>query len=337
MAIYWMKFALYHTSRRNLLQKSRVMVCSISKEIAMNLKHLDKSELDHRIKTLVQRERELLHEVLLTIKEIDARRTFLELGYGSLFEYLIQGVGYSEGSAQRRIDAARLIREIPEVAIKIQNGELKLNQVSLLQKASREAYKAHATKVTSEQKLEVINSLLKKNHGQTQQQVAAFFDLPSLQSSKQFVQADESVRIELTLTKEVHTKIQRAQELLSHSLPDRDLGQFLGFLAEKVIAQKTGMKLKPPSNKAKSTATVAAENGAKQPAMIVKRIRKQQGCCQYVDKKTGHRCKSVWKLQIDHKQSQWAGGDNSQENLQILCAAHNRMKYDREAGIRYLS
>lgn len=88
----------------------------------MNLKYLNHSDLDQRMKTLAQKERDLLHEVLMTIKEIDSRRTFLELGFGSLFDYLVVGVGYSEGSAQRRIDAARLIREIPQIAEKIQSG-----------------------------------------------------------------------------------------------------------------------------------------------------------------------------------------------------------------------
>lgn len=107
----------------------------------MDLKKLNESELDQRIKTLSQKERELLHEILLTIKEIDSRKTYLELGFGSLFDYLVQGVGYSEGSAQRRIDAARLLREIPEIADQIQSGELKLNQISMIQKAAREIYK----------------------------------------------------------------------------------------------------------------------------------------------------------------------------------------------------
>jgi len=51
----------------------------------MNLKSFSQSQLDQRIKTLAQKERDLLHEVLLTIKEIDSRKAFLELGFGSLF------------------------------------------------------------------------------------------------------------------------------------------------------------------------------------------------------------------------------------------------------------
>lgn len=161
----------------------------------MNLKYLNNSDLDQRMKSLAQRERDLLYEVLLTIKEIDTRRTYLELGFGSLFDYLVSGIGYSEGNAQRRIDAARLIRELPQLAEKIQNGELKLNQVSLVQRASREIAKSKPLengkfengKVTAAQKLEVIESLCHKNSSESQQQVASFFELPVLQSTHQKV------------------------------------------------------------------------------------------------------------------------------------------------------
>lgn len=282
----------------------------------MNLKALNKLELDQRIKNLAEKERHLLHDILLTIQEIDCRRTFLELGFASLFEYLVNGVGYSEGSAQRRIDAARLMRETPEVAEKIQNGEIKLNQISLIQKASREASRSADQKVTAQQKSQLLKTLCGKNHSQSQQHIAAFFELPVLQTTRHSVQADESVRIELTLSKEAHAKIKMAQALISHAVPNQEIGQFLEYLAEKVINQKAA-KMK------NSTATMAATEN--------------KPCCQYVDQKTGHRCRSTWKLEIDHKQSRWAGGRDDIQNLQWLCAGHNKLKYRQEAGLRYIS
>lgn len=347
----------------------------------MNLKFLNKTELDQRIKTLAQRERDLLHEVLLTIKEIDVRKAYLELGFGSLFDYLVKGVGYSEGSAQRRIDAARLIREIPGVAEKIQSGELKLNQISLVQKAVREVIKNQSVKITAEQKLQVFEDLCGKSHSESQFQVAAFFDLPVLQTTNQKVQADESVRIEFTLSKEAFEKIKHAQELLSHAVTTQDLGQFLEYLSEKVIRQKTGSKTASCGDKVLSvtkkdntTATVAVKCGedntsesnlavpsvempasnvkvastsdistatmavkTKPTPKNVKQLKILQPCCQYIDPVTGRRCESKWLAQVDHKHSRWAGGNHQLENLQILCAGHNRLKYKKESGARYSS
>lgn len=47
-------------------------------------------------------------------------------------------------------------------------------------------------------------------------------------------------------------------------------------------------------------------------------------------------CDSMFNLEIDHKQPQWVGGSHSQENLQVLCKAHNNYKYQREANFRFL-
>jgi hypothetical protein len=334
----------------------------------INLKTLNTLQLDQRIKSIAQAERNLLKEILLTIQEIDTRRMYLELGFGSLFDYLVTGVGYSEGSAQRRIDAARLIREIPAVAEKIQSGELKLNQVSLVQKTSREIFKKNSKKVTSQEKLQVIDKLLKKNHSETQKEVASFFDLPIQQETRKTIQADDSVRLELTLSKEAYSKIKRAQELLSHSLHNQDPGQFFEFLAEKVIQQKIGQRgsknLATPNLRSETasvdkdlqlierklnsnslnTATVAVNPDKNSPRVAVrpslkaiKQLKREHLCCQYVEPRSGQKCRSTWKLQVDHKHSVWASGSHQVSNLQILCAAHNKFKYRKEVGVRYTS
>ena len=47
---------------------------------------------------------------------------------------MIKKYGYSEASAIRRIDAAKLLRSMPEVAERLKSGTLNLSQVCLLQK-----------------------------------------------------------------------------------------------------------------------------------------------------------------------------------------------------------
>lgn len=302
----------------------------------MNLKVLSQSELDQRMKSLAQKEREILHEVLEAIKEIDTRRSYLEFGFGSLFEYLVQGIGYSDGSAQRRIDAARLLREVPQMAAKIQSGEIKLSQISLVQKAVREVSKNQSIKVSVAQKMEIMENICHKSHVQTQLEVAAFFDLPVVESSCQRVQADESVRVEFTLSKEAFAKIQQAQELLSHAVPTQNLAVFLEYLSDKVIKQKIGTKSsKAVVNSRKSTANVAVNSSL---SVATKReLFQQQACCQWRDPKTGRACQNKWMLQVDHKRSRWASGSHDIQNLRLLCANHNKLKYRQEAGIRYLS
>ena len=324
----------------------------------MNLKNLNKLELDQRIKSLASQERALLHDILLTIKEIDQRRLYLELGFPNIFAYLVEDVGYSGGSAQRRIDAARLLSEVPSLGKKIQSGEVKLNQVSLIQKAAREVFKTTNKNVTADEKKEILENISNKTFEASQKEVASYFDIPVIEATTKKIQVDDSVRVSLTLSKELADKIQQAQELLSHALGTNDLVTYLEYLTDKVIKQKTATRnfkntevkseFKPKAcaeskTKPESTATVAV-NHAKQPiakadfsSRTKKLILKQQQSCQHKDPNSGKQCGSRWFLQIDHKQSRWAGGNNILQNAQVLCAQHNNLKYRQEAGIQLVS
>lgn len=99
----------------------------------MNLTHLKDQELLTRTKQLVQQERLLLTQVLHHLREVERRKLFCDLGYQSLFEYAIKELHYSEGQAGRRIQAMRLIKELPEVEEKIKTGALSLSNIAQAQ------------------------------------------------------------------------------------------------------------------------------------------------------------------------------------------------------------
>jgi hypothetical protein len=98
----------------------------------MNLKHLTDSTLLADTKSLVRQEQALLTKILWYLKEVDGRRLYSDLNYGSLFDYCTKELGYSESSAQRRIIAARALAEFPEIAPRIEAGELTLATVALV-------------------------------------------------------------------------------------------------------------------------------------------------------------------------------------------------------------
>lgn len=86
----------------------------------MKLKALNNQTLDAQLKKLAISEREILSEILCHIVEVEKRKLYLAFGFCSLFEYLTKSIGYSQGSAQRRIDASRLSFEVPEVINNLQ-------------------------------------------------------------------------------------------------------------------------------------------------------------------------------------------------------------------------
>jgi hypothetical protein len=91
-----------------------------------NLKSLSDSDLELQIKSLVAQERAVLTRILDHLREVEDRKLHLKRGCGSLFDYATRELGYSEASAARRIDAMRLLRQIPEVRDKIAAGSLSL-------------------------------------------------------------------------------------------------------------------------------------------------------------------------------------------------------------------
>ncbi|WP_374079421.1 HNH endonuclease [Bdellovibrio bacteriovorus] len=70
------------------------------------------------------------------------------------------------------------------------------------------------------------------------------------------------------------------------------------------------------------------------PLPVRRTVFQRDQCCQHIDKNTGKKCSSRWQLQVDHVQPVWAGGRNALENLQLLCSAHNKLKYSRESNLK---
>lgn len=61
-------------------------------------------------------------------------------------------------------------------------------------------------------------------------------------------------------------------------------------------------------------------------------FRRDRGRCQFVDDRTGHVCHAQYQVQIDHVVPRALGGDNSKENLRLLCRTHNLLMAERSFG-----
>jgi hypothetical protein len=296
---------------KNSTLKTRV-ICFLRGEV-MNLERLSNEELALNLQSLISKEREILSLILEHILEIDRRKFYLKMAYSSLFDYLTKHLGYSAGSAQRRIDAARLMKDVPELSEKLENGSLNLSQVSLVQKAIRQK------KVQIINKLEILESLEHKSFFDSQSIVSKAFDLDLKEETKITNQKDESIRLEITLSKEQWEKLQQMKSLLPNGSGSWD--EVFEYLADQVIEKKTKARTKPkPAAKRVNIS-------------MRKHIRNRDQCCQHKDKITGRICGTKLNLQIDHIKPLWAGGTSTIENLQLLCANHNRYRYRQQANL----
>lgn len=205
----------------------------------MELSKLSNFELIGRLKTLVRTERKITHLILLHINEVESRKLYAKAGRDSMFKYLTKDLGYGEDSAYRRLNAARLLKQVPQVAEKIEDGSLNLTQLTQVQKCIREESKAGG-QVSPEQTLQILEQVENKSTFETKKVLAIEFNQPIQIHEVITPQRDESVRLELTLTQEQMKNLEKVQDLLSHVLHDGTLADVINYLAEKHIQKVAG-------------------------------------------------------------------------------------------------
>lgn len=336
------------------------------------LKSLSNSDLISRMNKLVRTERKITHLVLQYILEIEERRIYAELGFDGMYSYLVRGLGYSEGSAYRRLQSARLLKQVPEVALKIEDGSLNLSQMTQVKKCIDERTKKGRV-VLASATIQAIEKVAHQNTFETQKVLAKEFDLPIVQHENIKPQKDESVRLEITLSKDQFEQLESAKNLLSHICHEGNWADVICHLAKvynknkgvskklevqtsevhfseiqqsgftsieecqvkrKVLAAMKEPKVNPPSNSAELKLGMISMPSRKYISVHTKRelLHRAGSCCEYIDKSTGKKCVSKYQLQIDHIQPLARGGSDEKRNLRILCRTHNLLMA-KKAGL----
>ena len=130
----------------------------------MNLNYLEDQVLHQQLKGLVSSERKVLTKILNHLREVERRKLFSDYGCSSLFAYAVKELGYSEGQVQRRIQAMRMIKEIPEIEDKIQNGQLSLSNISQAQSLFNNLKKTEEKEpLNKKDKIKVLKQLENKS------------------------------------------------------------------------------------------------------------------------------------------------------------------------------
>lgn len=314
--------------------------------------------LDQQLRGQVQTERKITHEILLTIQTIEITQCFLELGYPSLFSYLTQSIGYSEGAANRRISAARLLKQCPEVASKIQSGKINLSQMALAQAAIKQEEKKSRTKISLQNKKEILVALEGKNHLETQKTLLKTFPDFAVPKPKVMAAKNNKIQVNLEFSEEEWEKVTNLMAQLSHKVPDQKLESALLYWAAQVEKKRTEQIEKEPRKQATFEAendVVTAEAAVVKQTFDTDAAVTRQTCdadtavktrnkrqyisvktkhhifqkalrrCEYISPLTGARCSSKHYLDIEHTKPLALGGANNPENLRIMCRAHNQL------------
>jgi 5-methylcytosine-specific restriction endonuclease McrA len=253
------------------------------------MKEFTDQELLLETAALVKTERQTTAKVLGYLSEIDERRLWLKEGYSSLFDFCVRYLNYSEGEANRRIQAARCVARVEAIKPLLEQNALSLTGLSLI-----------APFVTKENAATLVPEVCGKSVREIEKVLVATF--PN-------AKAPEAI-LKIVLDDELKALWNAAMKSVSEKLPEatlkKVLRRFLAKGAPRNSRPKTHTRYVPASVKREVKAT-------------------SDGQCTYRSS-SGVRCNQTAHLETDHIRP-WAKGGSSWDatNLRLLCRAHNRM------------
>lgn len=261
----------------------------------MNLKHLTDTTLLYDTKFLAQQYRHVTRKLLHHIREIEKRRLFSDLGYPTLFEYVVKELGFSEPSAARRINASRLLEDLPEIEAKIENGSLNLTNICLAaQTLKNENIKDPKIK---KEVLKSIENTSKRECERRLQQLIT----PKTENT--------STIISINISDNTVKLLNDLKGILAHKKLGQD--EFFATVFKTAYEQFLKMRFKTESNK---------ETTTKNPRYITAKLKKEI----FTRDQVCQKCGGNYALEIDHKEPFALGGKTEAKNLRLLCRSCNQ-------------
>lgn len=300
--------------------------------------------LIEKTRRLVKEEREITTRVLHHLREVERRRLFSDLGYPSLFAYVMGDLHYSEASAHRRIAAMRLLKELPEIEQKIESGELSLSVISQAQTFFRQEAKLEKP-LDLEEKKNLLAALEGKSSRETERELLSRSSDPvSLRPERVRLVGETHSELKFLVTQETMEQLERIRGLLGHTHSQLSMSELIAAMAkitlEKLDPAREAKRAKKPVAAEVKLGEVLASAQSEQvvfPPPEVRETRKYiraalrrevwkqaQGKCQ--------NCGSLYRLQIDHIEPVARGGTNDSKNLRLLCFHCNQRQADLTLG-----
>ena len=125
----------------------------------MSLRWLSDQDLHDDTVQIAQDEREKTQKILLHLREVERRKLYLKHRLDSLHSYCTAVLKYSEGSASRRVNASRLLGDLPEIAEKVLKGQVNLSNLSMAQSFIRADERSSGQQMPLEMKREILERI----------------------------------------------------------------------------------------------------------------------------------------------------------------------------------
>ena len=302
---------------------------------AGQIRALGDDELLVALTGLVQRDNELLAELLAHLAELDQRRLYLDLGFPSLHAYCTSALGMCESTAGRRITAARVCRKFPEVLARVANGELHLSAVCSMSPHLDWNNAPELIEVCKNQSRRKVDEILAARFPRADVREKVRLDPLSV----------DRYGLHFTIDAEALQELERVRALARHRLPGGELSELFKlamrtlrmdlekqrFAVGKKKRVRSASKdestpAKPDAVESPSPAEAVRETVPRRPSAEVSRevYARDEGQCTFVAA-DGRRCGAREFLEFDHIEPRARDGEPTAVNLRLRCRAHNQL------------
>ena len=332
---------------------------------------LSDEALIQNTKQEVARERESTIAVIEYLEEIESRRLYSKYGYSTLWEFVVKELGYDSGSAQRRINAARISRVVPEVKEALTSSALCLTTVSMIEQFTKNERKQGVKTYSAAEKKELLDQVAHKSTRETEAILKAIAPDACLPKEKQRVVNAEFVEVSFLADQQTMALLCEMKRLLSGATANPSTADAIKQALKIAVAEKS-KKRQPrtdPNTKVRRQARAQNQNQSrrqpqpqnsnqpmtpthhsragvtqteKPPQRKYISVHKRRAVyqeagdqCTFVSEVTGKRCESRHQLEIEHIKPFAKNGSDDLENLTLLCKSHNLYNAVQEFGAPY--
>jgi hypothetical protein len=218
-----------------------------------NLKKLSDAALIDGFKNLISREKRLGDLILLNLQEINSRRIYAQLGYGSLFEFLVKYFHLSESSAYQRISAMKLIQALPEARAALVAGETNLSTMAATQGFIRKLESEKKAALSFQEKKDIFDGVKGKTQKEAQAAFVTINPVAALPANKEKPLTANHTLLQVTVDQETLQILQEVKGLLSHEIPDGDLNKILKKISKESLEILKNKKGRSKGSKIQTT------------------------------------------------------------------------------------
>lgn len=232
-----------------------------------NVKFYSDDVLLSETKITVEKERQVTAQLVEYLAEIESRMLFATLGFSSMWNFCREYLNLSEGASQRRIQAMRLRKQVPEVQKALEDGTMSLCNAAKIESFFR-VEKKRGRAQTVQQKKETVHQMMGLSQSQCEKKL--FQISPSFKSAQNEVLkpiAEDQNVLKVILDFKQVEQLKLLKDRLAHRLPDASYTDLIAYLIEdklKQIEKKMGTQSKgvSPETSLTTTTKTAGELGS---------------------------------------------------------------------------